>query len=373
MIGRCLPVWLVLLALPAGAQDVVLEADALALGDEDYVRMPFTVPSGVLELEVRREVDGARNVLDFGLESPSGPRGWGGGNTEPIITGASTSSRSYISGNIEEGEWQLVIGKALIIDAPATFRAEVFFRDAETLPVEVRAPYTPRPPLVDEARYYAGDFHVHSRESGDATATFAEIDQLARETGLEFVVLTDHNTVSHLELLPEDTETLMLPGIELTTYKGHANVLGARDFIGHTRTPLLPSVFDEVERQSALISVNHPTLDLGDACLGCPWTQEGDLSGAHAVEIQTGGSPLFTDSAIDFWDAQNDRGARLCALGGSDDHKAGIDLGAGQSPIGSPTTMVFADELSEAAILNGRPRVPNGRQADGRGRADGRT
>ena len=41
-----------------------------------------------------------------------------------------------------------------------------------------------------------------------------------------------------------------------------------------------------------------------------------------------------------------------------DDHKAGVMLGQFQSPIGNPTTMVLADELSVAGIIDG---VKNGR------------
>src|SRR5262249_48659846 len=65
------------------------------------------------------------------------------------------------------------------------------------------------------------------------------------------------------------------------------------------------------------------------------------------------------------WDALEDQGYRLAAIGGSDDHTAGIDEGPTGSPIGSPTTLVRADELSEAAIVaagegRGPPGLPRG-------------
>jgi MYXO-CTERM domain-containing protein len=43
----------------------------------------------------------------------------------------------------------------------------------------------------------------------------------------------------------------------------------------------------------------------------------------------------------------------VIALGGSDDHSAGRGTGAFDSPIGSPTTMVYADELSVAGLMAG--------------------
>jgi len=60
---------------------------------------------------------------------------------------------------------------------------------------------------------------------------------------------------------------------------------------------------------------------------------------------------LFYRDALAFWDALLDEGAHVAAIGGSDDHRAGVDLDRLQSPIGSPTTMVYADELSVAAIV----------------------
>jgi MYXO-CTERM domain-containing protein len=57
--------------------------------------------------------------------------------------------------------------------------------------------------------------------------------------------------------------------------------------------------------------------------------------------------------AIEMCDGLLDQGVRIAAVGGSDDHTAGRNEGPNGSPIGSPTTRVLADELSEAAIIDG--------------------
>jgi hypothetical protein len=346
-----------LLSSPAFGQ-ILLEGSAEAEGD--FLHVPFEVTAGTVEIEVVHDDLSERNILDFGLLSPSGFRGWGGGNTEPIVVGERASSRSYVVGPMEQGTWEVIIGRAKIEDPPGEYRIEVTLRDAPTLGPQARTPYAPAAPLEENARFYAGDFHVHSRESGDAAATFDEIATLARERGLDFVVITDHNTVSHLDLLAEaqadNPDVLFIPGIELTTYQGHAGVFGARDFVDHRmgfEGRDMDAAIDDVLGQGALISVNHPVLDLGDQCIGCAWLHDVDLSRAHGVEIQTGASPLFLENALAFWDTANDDGARLAAIGGSDDHRAGIDLGFGQSPIGDPTTLVFAEALSESAIMAG--------------------
>ena len=54
-------------------------------------------------------------------------------------------------------------------------------------------------PISDEARWYAGDFHVHSSESGDARASMDEAAALATSRGLDFIHLAEHNTTSQLQ------------------------------------------------------------------------------------------------------------------------------------------------------------------------------
>src|SRR5262249_59514011 len=85
--------------------------------------------------------------------------------------------------------------------------------------------------------WFKGDFHVHDEESGDARATFAQIIDLARSRGLDFVELSDHNTVSQQgrQAAAQEglTDLLLIRGIEVTTYAGHGNALGASSYVDH--------------------------------------------------------------------------------------------------------------------------------------------
>jgi hypothetical protein len=107
--------------------------------------------------------------------------------------------------------------------------------------------------------------------------------------------------------------------------------------------------------QGAIFALNHPALDLGDACIGCAWSWELDPSLIGAVEIATGGysqgGRFFNGPAMKIWNTLVQDGHHVAAIGGSDDHRAGKDLGSFGSPIGDPTTMVLADELSVPAIV----------------------
>ena len=76
----------------AGEQIVPLVGEVVA-GPPDHVLVPFEVPEGIAELEVRHDDQSADNILDWGLVDPDGFRGWGGGNDEPAVVGVDAASR----------------------------------------------------------------------------------------------------------------------------------------------------------------------------------------------------------------------------------------------------------------------------------------
>lgn len=351
-----------LFATASFAAPLVLEGEVPEEGD--FFTVPFEVPANTVELQVLHDDLSNNNILDFGLESPEGFRGWGGGNPEAIVVGSSASSRSYLTGPITPGQWKVVIGKAQIKERPAKYHLEISFSDQATLPPQPeRRPYVEASALVSGARWYAGDFHVHSRESGDARPTFNELASFAESRGLDFIALSDHNTVSHLDFLTEEQahhpKLLLVPSVEFTTYSGHANAFGATQYVDHRlglNGVTIGTAMDAFKAQDAIFTINHPTLDIGSGCIGCAWTHPVD-DRVGAIEVGVGGwdttGALFDDAAIAFWDRLCDRGLHIVALGGSDDHRAGVNLNQTQSPIGDPTTLVFAESLSVSALKDG--------------------
>lgn len=355
---------LLFVAAPARAQ-TVLTFDGDVPADGDFFVIPFDVPAGTVEIEVRHDDLSEMNILDWGVLDPGGFRGYGGGNTEPAVFNADAASRSYLPAEITPGAWQVYVGKAKIREMPARYHVEVVLRDAVTLAAQPeRAPYVASPALSAEARWYAGDFHVHSRESGDAAPTLEEIADYAEMVGLDFVMLSEHNTVSQLELYAAvqaaHPSLLFVPGVEVTTYHGHAMAMGATEWIDHrleTDGLTMLNVADAAHAQGAIFSINHPALSIGDACIGCGWMADLGGENVDAMEIQTGAfsvtGRLFYPLASQMWEDFVAAGHHVVAVGGSDDHRAGLGTGAFDSPIGSPTTMVWAEELSAAAILDG--------------------
>lgn len=353
-------------ASPASAGETVIPIAGDVPDDGlDHFRVPFEVPEGTVELEVRHDDLSMSNILDWGLEDPSGRRGWGGGNAEPAIVGLDAASRSYSPGSIPAGTWNVIVGKAQILDPPGQYQLEIVLRDIPTLaPQPERQPYVPSTPLFEEPGWYAGDVHVHSVESGDARPPLDEIGDFASSAGLDFVVISDHNVHTALDFLgdvqPRHPALLFVPGVEFTTYDGHANGLGATTFVSHEIGQPGTTIEGAVQAyhdQGALFVINHPTLDLGVLCIGCAWDHALDPAMIDAIEIATGGLEPFagqyTESAIAWWDELCDQGLHVVPLGGSDDHRAGVDLGPFQSPIGNATTMVLAERLDAAAIVEG--------------------
>jgi len=329
-----------------------------------FFELTFDVPAGTREVEVRHSDLSSGNILDWGLFDPDRFRGWGGGNEEPAVVGEQAASRSYLAGPLPPGTWKVIVGKAKISERPARYRVEVLLRDAPTLARQVdRRPYTPAAPLQRGARWYAGDFHVHSRESGDARPTLDEIAAYARGVaGLDFAVITDHNTVSHLDFLSDaqsrHPDFLYVPGLEVTTYWGHANAYGMTrwvDFRLDASAPSIQAAADQVHAAGALFAINHPVMELGDLCIGCAWHLAFPTA-VDGLEVNNSGyrqlGALFNDPSTAFWESLTSKGMKVAAVGGSDDHTAGREDTPYGSPIGQPTTLVWATELSAAAIVD---------------------
>jgi hypothetical protein len=357
---------LVLFAAPARAETVIPLDGEVPDDGAEFLILPFDVPAGTKEIQIDHDDLSAVNILDWGLADEQGKfRGWGGGNTEPAIVGELAASRSYLAGPIAPGSWKVQIGKAKITELPGKYHVLVHLRDTPTLaPQKERQPYTPAPALSKGPRWYAGDFHVHSRESGDAAPSLDAIADYARSRGLDFVELSDHNTTSQLDFIVDaqarHPDLLFVPGVEFTTYHGHANGVGATAWVDHKigfAGATIEAAAAAYREQGAIFSINHPALDLGIACIGCAWSWDLDPSRIDAIEIATGGysqAGHFVDApAIQLWSKLVQGGHHVVALGGSDDHSGGTKNGGLSSPIGDPTTLVFADELSTEALVKG--------------------
>lgn len=347
---------------PAAADQTLTFDGTVMEGGLDHEFIDFDVPAGVAEIQVEHDDLSAEDILDWGLDDPGGFRGWGGGNGEPAVVGEFAASRSYLAGPVVPGKWRVVIGKAQIGGGSASYHVVVTLRDEPTLaPQPERAPYEEAAPLDETERFYAGDLHAHSRESGDASPTIGDLVAFAEAQGLDFVELSDHNTVSQLDFITaaqkEHPGVLIVPGVEYTTYAGHANGIGATVWVDHkVGQPgvSIEAAAAQLREQGALFSINHPRLDLGDLCIGCAWDHDLPPESIDAVEIATSGAALLLiGDTLAYWDSLCDTGRHVAPVGGSDDHSAGEDEGQFSTPLGEPATYVRSKGLSVKGLLEG--------------------
>lgn len=348
--------------------DIVLRGEISRADHETYREIAFTAPRGVRAIEIVFDYDRAnRTVIDLGVMDPAGLRGWSGGDKNRVVIGETSATPSYRAGPIQAGRWRLLLGVPNIREgATSSYEARItFHRDDEP-------PFAPAP-LANEARWYRGDLHAHTSHSDGACAAqsgerapcpLARTLDAAVARGLDFIAITDHNATSQFNemraLQPAYDRLLLLPGRELTTFQGHANIIGTMRAVSFRVTGRRSMNDALVEAGDAFVSINHPAAPGGESCMGCAWAPPvTDYALIDAVEVTNGGlAGALTQSAegplsgIPFWHTRLNEGHRLIAIGGSDNHDAGL-APERFSAIGKPTTVVFADNLSQAAVMAG--------------------
>ncbi|HEY2752860.1 CehA/McbA family metallohydrolase [Phenylobacterium sp.] len=356
-----------LVLLPAGAQaqDLTLSGVITRADHQTYREIPFRVPAGTARLTVEFAYTGKdqKSVIDLGLRDPQRFRGWSGGAKQSFTISEAEATPSYLPGPLPAGVWKLVLGVPnLRAGAQAHWTAHVSFEHGQAFAGFSAAPIKAGP------GWYRGDLHVHTAHSDGSCPSDKGVRtpcpvfktlEAAHARALDFIAVTDHNATSQnqalRELAPFFDDLLLIPGREITTFQGHANVFGPTgpiDFqLGSPRAPTLAAVQEAVEKAQGLLSINHPALPSGEACMGCGWSvKDTDFSRIQAIEAVNGGRADPPLSGIGFWEARLNAGFRITAVGGSDNHDATLDPSK-PSSVGYPTTVVHAAELSQPAIL----------------------
>jgi len=295
---------------------------------DQYLTVPFAMPPRTARLEVSYAFAGSgagECVLDIGCVDGDTPRGWTGSARREFFLTASAATPGYQAGPLTPGPWSLMLGAYRVPAAGMTCRVEIRLY--------------PR-----ERRWYRGDLHHHTHHS-DGAHSVAEVLDLAVRAGLDYVALTDHNTTTQNRVACE-SGVLVIPGVEVTSNHGHYNILGASPSVDprvlHTREGRQAPI-DAAHAAGGLVVLNHPHCDY------CPWewdwNEEYDL-----LEVWNGAWTGRNQRALDWWQTQLAAGRRLPAVGGSDTHSVGI---FSVVRTGSPTTYVFADDLTVPALLEG--------------------
>ncbi len=207
-----------------------------------------------------------------------------------------------------------------------------------------------------DKRWFKGDFHTHTNLS-DGRETVTSVTKKAKDMSLDFYVPTEHNLV-HTGWI--DTDICILPGIEITSDKGHFNIFGVKDDPEYIMELMATSdevynnkIIDNAYENGSIVSINHPFLTQWK------WQfKNTDLNKINTIEIIN--DPTYTDArksndaCIKFMDILWNDGHKIYGVGGSDSHNL-IDQyyeGATTPSIaGDPTTHVYMDKLTPNNIM----------------------
>ncbi|MFI1889072.1 CehA/McbA family metallohydrolase [Streptomyces jumonjinensis] len=328
-------------------------------GSPDYVYLPVEVPRGVRELSVSYSYERPAvpagttgNALDIGIFDERGTglggagfRGWSGGARTEFFIRADDATPGYVRGPVRAGTWHVVLGPYTVAPQGLPYEVKVTLRFGPP----GRTPAAVYPPERAAGRgraWYRGDCHLHSWFS-DGRRTPAEIAALARAAGLDFIHTSEHNTHAGHGHWAEHAgdDLLILTGEEVTTRNGHVLALGTDpgtfvDWRYRARENRFGRFAREIRRAGGLVVPAHPHA----GCVGCNW--KFGFGEADAVEVWNGSFTADDEVSLQAWDGALARGRWIPAMGSSDAHRH-------PDPVGTPQTVVLADELSRTAILAG--------------------
>ena len=369
----------------APAFEKVVHVPAPGVNDSRYMYIPFDVPSHAVRISVSYQYDRANgaNTIDIGLfdarstgsdTDPRGFRGWSGGRRSEFFVSRQEATPGYLRGAMPAGKWRIILGlyKVAPGGVDVSFKVNIetvenrspgstgSSRKPDLSRTSIAAkPVAESPGSISSAlkqtvggrsiRWWKGDLHMHTVHS-DGNWTVAELISSGRSTGLDFIVITDHNTASHHEeidrLSKGSRHPLVLRGEEITTYGGHTNAWGlpAGTWIDFRTRPgdtsRISKIAAAAHRAGALISINHPFA----LCGGCSWTYDQAARDFDSIEVWNGPWDFTDEPALKMWDKILQSGRRITAIASSDSHRP-------DTPIGKPTTHVAA-VLSRPALLN---------------------
>ncbi len=204
--------------------------------------------------------------------------------------------------------------------------------------------------------WYRGDCHLHSVRSNGGELTPEQLAAAAREVGLDFMAITEHNTCdTHGVWGPlAGDDLLVMLGQEVTTRTGHWLALGIEpgqvvDWRYGIRDDVIDRHLHQVHQAGGLCVAAHPHAPYPSGVFMYPFHQ------FDVVEVWNGrwSSDLpwnaDNEAALAEWGrslAAGIHGGRWRpAMGNSDTHLAG--------QIGIPHTVVLAESLDSDAILAG--------------------
>ncbi|HEU5316697.1 MAG TPA: CehA/McbA family metallohydrolase [Chloroflexota bacterium] len=328
------------------------------------VGFPVDVPPGTGSLTIAlrwapAEVTRVKNLVTLSLFDPHGFRGAGHRHApeQRVVVGRREATPGFVAGPLTPGTWTVELDLHAVLPSlrgGVTYQLEAVASPAaadgpeideeevpDEEPVEPGRPDEPDPvaavePAAAPAGWLKGDLHVHSNHS-DARWSIDDVVEHVRRHRLDFLALTDHNTITgraplRAALHAAGLNPVLIDGMELTTYWGHANALGISEWVdwrvrgpageGSGMTTSMEEAAWTVRERGGLFVVNHPRSAGYPFCTGCRW-EYGDETAeyADAIEVMNGAWPRRQNEVgMALWDRWLNAGHRIPATAGTDSH-----------------------------------------------------
>jgi len=318
---------------------------------DPYFYVPFDVPEGVTRIDVTLSYPKSEQcIIDLGVLDPratdyptdQGFRGWSGGARDHFFVATDDATPGYIHGEIPSGRWKVMLGLYKVPEGGVDVLVIVDHDSS-------RRAIAPQPsrqfPVRKGAGWYRGDLHCHTFHS-DAAGSPELLHAAARQAGLDFLAVADHNTITQRRYFhPHSSADLVfIRAMEITTAVGHANVFGVDDWIDFrmTRPEHAHTLERLVHERGGLLSINHdkPTI---------PWDY--DLPKIDCMEVWQSHWLAWNWVSLERYQQRLASGLKISAIGGSDFHQPARLMPEGPLVLARPTTVLFLAELSEEAVL----------------------
>ncbi len=305
--------------------------------EKTYFEIPFLVAENVSKVEVsyaykRRDrtineagdiFDKEINVIDMAVrDEKKSFRGWSGSERLHFYITENEATPGYVRGSINKGEWALILGAYKVQEEGCLVSINIKFTQKERVLLK-------------------GDLHMHSEHS-DGKYDVANVINMAKLHGMDYIFLTDHNTFSQNDYIVSSDSLVVMPGMEWTHYNGHCNFLGVKspikNFVANDKEKTI-EIMQEARESGAFITLNHPF------CRYCGWKWGFDVP-FDAVEIWNGPMKDSELNAVEWWHSKLVEGERLPIVGGSDSHKNEMFR-----MIGGPTTFIYSASRGQSDII----------------------
>lgn len=209
--------------------DLVLHRTVTYADRQTYIELPFDVPEGIIRITIESSYTqrDKHTTIDLGLFDGERFRGWSGGNKASFTLAETDATPSYLPGPIRPGRWKLTLGVPNIREGVRSeYVANIYLARATDSPLVSTFSETP---LRTAPAWYRGDLHMHDAHSDGSCLSqsgrkvpcplYKTVESAARR-GLDFVAISDHNTISHYddmrELQPYFDKLLLIPAREIT-------------------------------------------------------------------------------------------------------------------------------------------------------------